>query len=191
MATHFSQLRTIILFILHCLAIFLSILKKNNEKMTYEHVWNSFQYNLLSDDEYMKTFDLLKLQDSDVIWEIILEAYRNTNRPFSKTHAPSLRDHCSFQEVRKQRHTIASTIFIYPSVSVNMSIRKLPAFFCLSLYDINKDILASATSPHHLVVRVDCTAIYGLIKPVCKRVAASICYHIVRITITIWWYHLH
>ena len=53
------------------------------------------------------------------------------------------------------------------------------------LYDINKDILASATSPHHLVVRVDCTAIYGLIKPVCKRVAASICYHIVRITITI------
>ena len=30
--------------------------------------------------------DLLKLQDSDVIWEMILEAYRNTNRPFSKTH---------------------------------------------------------------------------------------------------------
>ena len=151
--------------------------------MTYEHVWNSFQYNLLSDDEYMKTADLLKLQDSDVIWEMILEAYRNTNRPFSKTPLAERSLLLSGGQKTTSHHCKHD---IHEHVN-SKGIR----LFCLSLYDINNDIPASATSPNYLVIRVDCTTIYGLIKPVCKRVAASICYRIVRFTITIWWHHLH
>ena len=116
---------------------------------------------------------------------------RSARRLYHRTYDPSQRDHCSSQEVGQLSHH--RTTHMYPISSyrpsdMKMTIQEVPAFFCSPVHDINKEYPASATSLNYIGVRVDCWAIYGLIRPARKRIAASMCNHMVIFSKAGLWY---